>query len=222
MQLDQGSKDRISGYNKWIVLITLLLLFPAVYGQFRVGIKGGLLFSNIQHSNDIGIKVKNGYRQGFFAGPELQIPVSNRLYLLTGLIYSIKGANDYNEIEGQKYSMSDIELPVQLALKFYAGNARVFAGAGLFFSYALSGFVEFRGGREELRFSNNLDEDDIFVRKRFNLGPEAIISYDFDFGIYIQLKAQIELVNQMPFIKGKTNPVTEKNFAYGLGAGYRF
>lgn len=208
--------------NKLQFLAILLLFFNyTAFGQFRTGIKGGVNYTNVIRSDNTDKKLQNHYKTGFHAGVDVQIPLTASLYIFTGLTYVNKGARDYNEIDGQTISFSYLELPVDLGYKIPYGDGRLSAGVGLYLAYALSGFVEFAGGKEELKFDPDVPENDPFSRKPFDLGTEAMIGYDFNFGLTFQLKAQLGLMNLMPYVDGLSNTLTEKNYGFRISLGYK-
>jgi hypothetical protein len=208
--------------KRLLILLVLLIFNLAVFGQFRIGAKAGVNYSNVLKSNEAGIKQRNHFKPGFSIGADVQVPININFYLFTGLIYTTKGATDYNETQELTLYLSYLEVPIDLGYKFVLGKGRVNAGVGLYFAYALSGYIEFAGGKEKLDFKNNLTENNPFVRKTYDLGSEIFAGYDFNFGLTFQFKAQLGLMNIIPAIEGESSDAVDKNTVLGVSVGYKF
>lgn len=208
--------------KEWILLVLLAFMNLTAFCQFRIGVKAGINYTNVIKSDDADTKIQNHFKPGFHFGAHLQIPLTPDFYIFSGLLYSTKGASDYNQLKDLTLWVSYLELPVDMAYKFVTGGGSVNAGLGLYFAYALAGNIEYAGGKEDLKFTNNLTEDDPFARKPYDIGTEAFIGYDFNFGLTFQIKAQLGLINLMPYIDGDSNQITDKNYGVAVSAGYKF
>lgn len=204
-----------------ILLLIFMFLNPTALCQFRAGVKAGLNYTNIINNNDAGEDLGNHYKFGFHGGVEFQIPIEREFYLKSGLLFTTKGSKDYYEVEGQTISLSYLELPVQIILKLPTISGKLYGGVGFYFSYAMSGYIEYAGGREKLRFRSKISEQDPFVYNPLDIGPEIVAGYEFHNGLTTQIGVQFGFSNLAPKSGGTSQNFTNKNSSVALSVGYR-
>lgn len=120
-----------------VVIFCTLVLAANAQG---IGVKGGL--SLAKSSVTVGdYKPDMEDIIGFHAGLVGEIPLFGHFYLNTGLLYSQKGCEGYfgDSSTTDKLALNYLEIPVNLAYKIGVGPLAIFAQAGAYADYAISG-----------------------------------------------------------------------------------
>lgn len=204
-------------------LAVLMLLGELANAQTTFGIRGGINFQNINGKNDEGDKLKNHLKMGFHLGANVEFPIADEFYLQPGLMFSTKGASDYDGLNDFKLSISYIELPIHFVFKPEFGTGKLIIGLGPYFAYAVAGKAKLGGEEEDIEFKNKVGSmaDGIFL-KPFDAGADIFFGYEMASGLSLQLNAQLGLVNLFPEYESVETDNVIKNTGFGLSVGYRF
>ena len=159
---------------KRIILIFVLSIFiTAVYAQ-RVGIKAGLNLGNAQYEytkTSIGTSNLAGFQIGIIT----ETPLSNELFLNSGILYSQKGTKlSVMGIEAE-FPIQYLEIPFGLTYKYDLVNSKIYAQAGPYLGAGLSAKMKAGGDEQSLEFGSDTDQ-----MKRFDIG--------FNFGAGLEIK----------------------------------
>jgi hypothetical protein len=188
-------------------LIALIGL-SGVQSYAQLGIKGGLTLSNLlEKDNDNTYSDNYKWLPGFHAGVTLGLPVNEYFAIEPGVIFTTKGMKMEDkfdvQVNGQTYSanlsgkahLNYIDVPVNLKLYYpFADNFRVYAEAGPYAGYGLSGKIESTlevGGdkqtdKQDIQWGNS-DNDDLV---RFDYGVTFGAGFIFNF---VQLGVSYDL-----------------------------
>jgi len=177
--------------KKIITLILLVFLFTGVSNaQLRYGIKGGLNVSSLSTSTSAidQVKAASSYQGGvlmqlklggFAIQPELLYTIkSSDLHIPTGEAPKLR---EYiGTVTSLNYETQNLEIPVNFQLGMDFGPARVYAQAGPYVTFALSGALN-----GDVKLYDTVDENLAFNKFDwgFGLGAGAEI-----FGFQLALK----------------------------------
>lgn len=141
-----NNKFSLSNYNYRGVLVMSLLMFCVVFADAQVmwNLKGGVLSRKVKdwdYFDEYGTGEKTKHIE-WQAGLELEIPLSRRLNIETGLRYAnrfvayLDDDSPYGDLRAE--NKHHIELPVRLAYKHDFGhNLSLHAGVGPYASYMI-------------------------------------------------------------------------------------
>lgn len=162
-----------------LTTIVFLLTISAANAQspFTFGIKVGL-----NYSSNVGVDNAD-YKFGPNIGVTMDIRLTQNIYLLSGLEYSVKGSKGEVYIESEDLIYSTNENPAYIQLPVHVGymlpvskEVRLVFHGGPFIAYGV-------GGRNKREWSNgNKDEIDYF--------SDAGHVSKFDFGIGLGVNAE--------------------------------
>jgi len=216
----------------------LALSVTALQAQVSFGVAAGPNFQNMVGKGAYGAKITNGMIIGFHVGVTASIPVAPDFFFQTGLLFSQKGSKNNLFMYGKKSSseeyynntrISYIELPLHLLYSPELGNGRLRLGFGPYIAYGIAGKQTFTYDLEEIKiqFKNVIDIDEyvpweeVYFRG-FDAGADIFAGYEFAFGLYAQLNAQLGLLNIMTDITGWDYEPNLKNTGFGVSVGYNF
>lgn len=211
---------------KMIFFCTTVLLGASVFGQTRhenisFGFTGGINWNTVNGKNAIGDKLENDLKTGFHAGLNVEIPLKNGFYLQPGLEYRQKGAEMDN---GNKLTLSYIDIPVYFLYKASLRNGRVLLGFGPYVGFGMNGEVKSKDDSErKVSFSNTYsvtEAEDLQFRK-LDAGANFMAGYEFRNKISVVFKTQLGLVdiNRETEIPG--DKTSYRNTGFGFSLGYR-
>ena len=147
----------------------LVFSFLTVYSQVQFGIKAGANYSTnfFGKSSAIdGEKLANpDYRLGYHFGMIVNFPISNNMSFNTELLFSDKGAKEY-----------DIISETNTLQHLYYINLPLIFGYNLFDNITLQLGIE----PEYLLAENNFSHHGLFLYNRFDLGLLGGIEYNYD------------------------------------------
>jgi hypothetical protein len=164
--------------NKAIVSFVLPFLFYSVctaqMHKVRIGIKGGLNFSNLNVEKAIDVKMRTGANLGLFA----KLPVGGMFAIQPELYYITKGSDiTYNDVfvDGTaRFNLNYLEVPVLLVVNV-TDNFNIHAGP--YVSYLLNGTVKNKANIKLFDFEKNINTDDY---ERVDAGIAAGIGIDIN------------------------------------------
>lgn len=139
----------------------------------KVGIKGGVNFSNLYTDDAENNKMMLGFNAGLFA----KLPVSNNIAFQPEAYFTTKGAEvTYNNdfVNGTaRFNLNYIEVPVLLVVNI-TDNFDI--SVGPYAGYLVSGTVKNSSNIDLFNFEDNINADDY---NRFEVGFAAGAGFDF-------------------------------------------
>lgn len=213
-----------------------MLSVAFAFGQYNkpvktsFGILGGVNFQTFSGKNIDNNKLENDMLVGFHAGVNVLIPVAPEFNFQPGLLFTTKGAKNKNDLLTSIYSISSIELPLNLVYRGALGSGYILVGFGPYVSYSIMGKAKHEGGtlnyESNIEFKNEIEIGDPFTTSYFkalDAGGNVFVGYETVDRIFIQLNTQIGMLNIKPNDKRllSDNSVM-KNKGFGLSIGYRF
>ena len=211
--------------RRLIILFALtMMMIPVVDAQMEFGVRAGLNLQNLNGEDINGDKLKNKLTPGFHAGVEVGFPIAPDFYLQPGLLFSTKGATDLSGTQDLTARLSYIELPIHLAYKPQLGTGKLILGFGPYVAYGITGKLTLDGDEEDIKFTNDITEssDGLFFLRPLDAGADIFFGYEFAFGFFAQVNAQLGLLNLIPKFDGETSDAITKNTGFGVSLGYRF
>jgi hypothetical protein len=208
----------------YVLIVGLVLTCAVTYSQVSFGLKAGVNFQNLNGEKDDGSKYKNHLKPGFNAGVEVAFPVAEDFYAQTGLLFSTKGASDFNGVNDVSVSISYLELPIHVVYKPALGNGRLILGFGPYLAYGIAGKVKLNDNDEDINFTNDrpLLDPNVMSIKPLDAGADIFFGYEFPFKVSVLLNTQLGLINIWPKIDGENPDHPLKNTGFGVSLGYRF
>jgi hypothetical protein len=180
-------KKLVTGF----IFIFLGLLSVQTFGQ-KFGIQGGINLSKLLvKDNDDTYSEEFKSNMGFNAGVTLGFGLTNLIDFEVGAIVESRGFKMEVEGDSWKSKLLYADIPVLLKVGPTLGPVKIFAAAGPYLGFGLTGKDVYNiGGQEEsedIKWGNNADEDD-FKRLdfggKFGIGAEAM---HFTLGAYYTL-----------------------------------
>jgi hypothetical protein len=218
------------------IALILLLSFRLVLaqtpekGKLSFAVLGGVNFQTFNGKDANGDKLKNDLLIAYHAGLNIAIPVAPQFYFQPGVMFSVKGAKNTAVGITGTYKLSYIEVPLNIVYKGLLGSGYVMVGFGPYVGYGIKGKATFTGGAvtvdSDIEFKNVVDITDPALTtyfKAMDAGGNIFFGYEMAAGIFLQLNAQLGMLNIKPEDNRPlgSNPEV-KNTGYGLSLGYRF
>ncbi len=197
------------------VAIALCAISSLSAQKFTYGIKGGvntneLSIVSTDREEDETTKL-SASKIGFQIGGVAELSLSDNFAIQPNLLFTLKGGkfpmSPYN------INIYSIELPINL---LYKTNG-FFAGAGPNLGYGISGKVKVNN-----RTFDVFDEEEAgeLPLKRFEVGANLIMGYQFSSGLNISSHYTVGLSNSLNNDNNSDNKV--RNKVLGLSVGYTF
>ncbi|MFO7978696.1 MAG: outer membrane beta-barrel protein [Bacteroidales bacterium] len=215
--------------TKVLYIALALMLTSSLASAQGFSVLGGVNFQNINGNYSNGDKMDNDLIVGFHAGVNMQIPLVPEFYFQPGLMFSTKGAKATEGVITSKYSLSYLELPLNLVYKGALGNGHILLGFGPYIAYAISGKAKHEGGdlsfTSDIEFTNTVDAGDPLETtyfKALDAGGNIFAGYEMASGLFFQMNTQLGMLNINPEDnRFSTEGATAKNTGYGFSVGYR-
>ncbi len=147
-----------------------------------------------------------------------------------GVLFATKGAIDKSDNGEVRYSISYVELPLNVVYKAPLSSGHFILGFGPYVAFAVSGKVtsEFESVEVEtdIQFQNEValtETLESFYLKRIDAGASIFVGYEFSNGIFLTFNTQIGLLNLQPdyaIIEDDKSIIQHAGF--GLSLGFRF
>lgn len=216
------------------ILLSLALSASFAIAQEKTkmsfAVLGGLNFQNINGKAYNGDKLNNDMLLGFHGGVNVQIPIAPEFYFQPGIMFSTKGDKNTSAQSTSTTKLNYIEVPLNLVYKAALGKGFVMLGFGPYLAYGISGSVKTVSGSltldQKITFKSTVETgDNILVPyyKPFDAGANIFAGYEMAGGLFLQLDAQMGMLNINPEYKGFTaDKSSAKNTGFGLSLGYRF
>jgi hypothetical protein len=215
-----------------MILASGLILAASAQAQTSFSIRAGVNFQNLNGEDESGTKHEFKMATKWHVGVEADVPVGTDFYFRPGLIFNNKGAKQSETILGEKYEIkmnaAYIDVPLSFVYKPQVGAGRAILGFGPYAGFGISGKAkaEIAGQEEEqdIEFKNDVkssDPDGLYL-KRLDAGANIFAGYEFTPNIFVQLNAQLGLVNIEPKYEGEKPESKTKHTGFGISIGYRF
>jgi len=220
---------RIFMKRKMSALLAFTILFSGVaWSQVTFGIRSGVNFQSINGKDIGGNKLDNTLTVRFHLGTDIEVPLASDFYFQPGLLFRTKGTSD----DEGKFNLGYIELPLHLLYKPQYGKGKLIIGLGPFIAYGVTGKIKPETSTDiDIKFKSNLTteellsefEGEVFYLKGFDAGADIFFGYQFAFNLYLQIDAQLGILNMWPNYENDENDESVfRNTGFGLSAGYRF
>ncbi|MDR1202546.1 MAG: PorT family protein [Tannerellaceae bacterium] len=219
----------------FIFLVFVIFVCPSTYGQFSFGINGSLTSSGMSVPAE---NMKTGIKMGLFA----DYTFSNRIVLISGLDYVIKGANglrsnvNYSpQMKIFDIQLGYIQLPVSIGYKInLKDNFSIVPSVGFYCAYGV------HGNSKVQSFSFDAEGADKYIENSWNpykktvcndWGKTTLTALDrFDMGLTFGLQADFNKIlckinYDRGFILGWNgfgNIKDVRNKSISVGFGFRF
>jgi hypothetical protein len=208
--------------QKLIALLAFLCFTVISYSQITVGIRAGVNLQNINGQDEFGDKLKNDLAIGYHAGVDVEFALADPFFVQLGVLYSTKGAKNLFATSGDKVSLSYVEVPLHFVFKPELGDGRIIIGIGPYVAYGISGKATLDGDDVDVKYTDNREYGDPnFTIKPLDAGGDIFFGYEFPVPFYIQLNAQLGLLDLMPTVGGQASKASLKNTGFGVSVGYR-
>jgi len=219
-------------------VLALVFFANAASAQISLGGQAGAVFAKSKtddfSSTIPGIDLSTKNRIGFSAGLIADIPIGESgLRVIPELNFVQKGLKAEGNVDidlggGQiiaaqteaDINLSHIEIPVNLAYAFEAGNGRFIIGAGPYAGFGLSGKSKVKvsalgqSEEEEDDIEFGSEEDQI---KRMDFGANFMAGYIMNNGLMLKVNYSLGLANL-----SNTSESDWKNRYFGVTLGYFF
>ena len=177
------------------LFVCLNMSVSAQTSSFRYGFKAGLNLSTALVEEARSCKLK----PGFHVGPTVEYSLSQRFYIQSGLLLSMKGSkiealNSGNYIGGEPnfthtFNQFYLELPLYGTYKAsISRNIDIALGVGPYFGYGMGGKIKRIWADEETETKWDTFKDGVFDESRDWLRGESLKKMDFGVGIKVDLE----------------------------------
>ncbi len=212
---------------KKIAILGLIVLFIGLsrdaQSQTTFGFRAGVNFQNINGRLDDGSRLDLKIKPGVNLGVNVEIPIGIDFYLQPGLLFSTKGASERFD-DGNKVSLSYLEVPVLLLYKPDFGYDHLLLGAGPYLALGVGGKVRSEGTVQDIQFKNNvsLDDPDAPYFRKFDAGLSFLVGYEMSSRVSVQLNASFGIAEINPVYEGEPDDRSSyRNNGFGISLGYR-
>ena len=214
---------------RMMFLSTAVLLGLGAFGQSKMyatrattfGITGGINWNNINGKNATGDDLNNELKTGFNGGINIELPLSNGFYVQPGVEYRQKGSELSN---GNKLTLSYIDIPVNFLYKPAMGTGRMLLGFGPYIGFGVNGKVKSADDtKRDVSFNNkySASEAQDLQFKKLDAGANFMAGYEFKCNMSVALKAQLGLIDINPDTDIAGDKTRYRNTGFGLSLGYR-
>ena len=190
--------------KKLLILFSLLVTTQFAQAQeWTFAPEAGLNISKVSGHGSTG-----EYKLGLKAGFVINMPLSDHMFLQPGLFYTQKGFKEYEWNTNLNY----VELPLNLLYRFNLGKGgKLFASAGLYAAYAVSGRITIENGSlsSKIEFGNQWSET-----APFDFGANAGIGYETPWNFYVRGQYGLGLIS---IYNGNSVDTRHKLFQITLG-----
>lgn len=189
------------------------VLGTGIYAQnpVEVGVKGGLNISNFTGDID-----NARGKAGFNIGLTLDYELAPSIYLMTGIEYTLKGANADDEGSSANMNIGYIQVPIHLGYKMpIAPETNFVIHAGPYLAYATKATIDY--GDVSVNWFGD-DYDNSSKPNRFDAGLGAGVGLEFG-RIVLGLDVDYGLVNINQYDDGYDG---YRNINTNLSIGYKF
>ena len=204
--------------KKLFLFFTVLLVAVQLQAQLRFGAKAGVNLAkiNIDYSN-LGQTVKESAITSYHVGGFVEFKALPMLFVQPGLELNGLGGKVGVTPDQEEANMMYLRVPIHLVTRLPLGLGSVFAGAGSYFGYALSGTREANGIKQDINFGNKPDDD----FKKSDIGLSFLAGYQLKSGLNFSLGYQMGLSNNLPDDLAQVAKAKNGNFSLSLGYSFK-
>jgi hypothetical protein len=191
-------------------LICILSILVLSTNAQRLGVKAGLSLAKANYEYT-GTSISTSNLVGFQGGLIGEIPISDDLFLNSGVLFSQKGTKFSLLGVNVKFSINSLEIPLNVAYKYDMGSLKLFGQIGPYLGVGLSTGMKGGGEVETIDFGSEIDQ-----MKRVDIGA------NFGGGIEIN-KVQLGISYGLGLTNLSNDPdETLKNGVLSLSLGVMF
>ena len=193
-----------------LALISVFAIALTSNAQIPIAVIAGVNMANATQKF-AGTSFSSSSMTGFHVGLMTEISFGSKISLMPGLLYSIKGSkiSDLDATTKVNY----LEIPVNIAYKLPIPG--LFAYAGPYLGYALSGTSEMAGLSDAMKIGTD-DSSDI---KPTDLGLNIGVGYNLPMKLFVRAQYGLGFANVQP--KGDADNMI-KNKVLAISVGYYF
>ena len=147
-----------------LLLICFLSIISLSVNAQRLGIKAGISLAKANYEYT-GTSISTSNLVGFQGGLIGEIPISEDLFLNSGVLFIQKGTKFSLMGLNVKFPINSIEIPLNLAYKYDMGGLKLFGQIGPYLGVGLSAKMEGGGELETIDFGSEIDQ-----MKRIDIG----------------------------------------------------
>jgi hypothetical protein len=190
-----------------------------MYGQFRIGPTGGVIFSHQnQKSNTYNFEGVYTSRISFIAGASMDIRIRKNFNFQPEVLYSLKGGTYTNLKEESKVNLGYLVVPMVLSYKLDLNKAYMVFGAGPYVSkLVINNHSYIQNGKDvesgKLRVGTNYDTDQI---KPWDAGFKFKLGFEHKKGLFFNAFYDLGTADVNPQF------TITHNKAIGVQIGYLF
>ena len=184
------------------LLVAIVALSTAIFGQTTFGVKGGLNISNFKISGG-GASIDSKMLVGFQIGAFANMGINDQLSFQPELLFAQYGCNFDKDFSDKPLKQNFITVP--LMVKYSLGAINLQAGPQL--GFLLSAKVD----------GNDVTGSSDLNMKKLDMGLALGLGYELENGLGFEGRYYIGLANQT-----KESDVTMKNSAIQVALTYRF
>lgn len=177
------------------------------FPRWRLGLKGAVQSASLAFSAGIPSSAIKGL-VGFHAGLIADNSLGNAVTVRTQVLYSTKGCRLSDGLDSEDFSITYLEVPIDLLFKIPTASGQLLLGGGGYYAFALNGKL----GSDDLRIGNGRTDNIISS----DYGVRASAWYDLSSGLTLNAFYNLGLTN----INAVSGGATIKNRTFGLGIGY--
>ena len=221
--------------KKIVLAISGLVISLAGFSQFSVGLQGTGSLANAQIKNASDFDYKKKMRAMPGAGVVVQYAFNENFALRSGVNYQQNGvkltATAVQESIEMKVELENtlhyVQVPVNALFVFPVGSLKLYAGAGGYLNYGISGnakstlsYTDYDGEKQTIKEKAKAfkKEDDGGANlKRTDFGASALAGIQLPGGLFANVGYQLGLSNMSGGEEGKY-----KNRSLQLSIGYFF
>ncbi|MRG43925.1 outer membrane beta-barrel protein [Chitinophaga sp. SYP-B3965] len=227
--------------KKMFVLAVFLLNVFAANAQVRFGLKAGYDLTGVKIKTDdyytYFLRSLNYSKvSGFHAGVIADVAWGEHFSFQPGLLYTLRGYDAAGVVPGPADGPTDasiktryhyLELPANFLYKYSLGPGKLFAGAGPFLSYGISGRVKaeyeaYDSPERTVVFLDKQGDYNTAITNRqylrpFNAGVSFTLGYEFNTGILISGNYNLGMTDVEP-----ESNLSQKSRSWGISIGYLF
>jgi hypothetical protein len=220
--------------NKIIFLTAALTLFSFTANTqsdgITFGLRAGFDMQNFNGKDRSGDKLEFSMVPRFNAGAVIGIPVADDFYVQTGLLFSTKGAKYEEQFFGMnyttEYSLSYLELPMNLLYRPALGNGHILLGFGPYIAYGVAGKAKYNSSEEDIEFTKDYENTFPLHTNQFkplDFGGNLLFGYELAMGLSFQINTQLGMAQINSDNRAyPTHKTSYKNTGFGLSLGYTF
>lgn len=204
--------------KKLILFSVLLLGTMAVNAQIRFGAKAGVNLSkiNIDYTNLAQIAEESSITS-YHLGGYIEFKALPKLFIQPGLELHGLGGKVSTTPDEEETNLMYLRLPLNVVTRLGLGLGSIFAGAGPYAGYALSGTNDSNGIKKDLNFGNAVDDD----FKKTDLGLSFLAGYQLKSGLNFSVGYQMGLSNNLPDDVAQDAKAKNANFSLSLGYSFK-